>query len=135
MEFELLPTPISGKADWRQFRCLKLANGCTVCLGPFQTRVGFLAALEPHEKQADIVPNVYLSVCLLLLFAVNDKESKTTAVAATVNVGASADPRSLPGLARKSSLDGNAAAGRSSCCSDRRTMLTYPDDSLSISLL
>lgn len=37
----------------------------------------------------------------LPLHTVNDKESKTTAAAATVNVGASADPRSLPGLARK----------------------------------
>lgn len=35
-----------------------------------------------------------VTVCL-----VNDKESKTTAVAATVKVGAGSDPRSMPGLA------------------------------------
>jgi hypothetical protein len=32
---------------------------------------------------------------------VHDKESKTTAAAATVNVGAASDPREMPGLARK----------------------------------
>ena len=36
-----------------------------------------------------------VTVCL-----VHDKESKTTAAAATVNAGAAADPRSLPGLVR-----------------------------------
>jgi hypothetical protein len=36
-----------------------------------------------------------VTVCL-----VHDKESKTTAAAATVNVGAAADPREMPGLAR-----------------------------------
>lgn len=37
-----------------------------------------------------------VTVCL-----VHDKESKTTAAAATVTAGAGSDPRSLPGLARK----------------------------------
>ncbi len=35
-----------------------------------------------------------VTICL-----VHDRESKTTAAAATVNVGASADPRSMPGIA------------------------------------
>ncbi len=35
-----------------------------------------------------------VTICL-----VYDRESKTTAAAATVNVGASADPRSMPGIA------------------------------------
>jgi secreted Zn-dependent insulinase-like peptidase len=63
MVVEHLPAPIKGKADWRDFRCIKLENGVTVCL-------------------------------------VHDKESKTTAAAATVNVGAAADPREMSGLAR-----------------------------------
>jgi hypothetical protein len=57
-----LPAPIKGKADWREYKCLRLDNGVTVCL-------------------------------------VHDRESKTTAAAATVNAGAAADPKSLPGLA------------------------------------
>ena len=51
-----------GKADWREYRCVQLDNGVTVCL-------------------------------------VHDGESKTTAAAATVQIGAAADPRSLSGLA------------------------------------
>jgi hypothetical protein len=71
MEFELLPTPISGKADWRQFRCLKLANGCTVCLGPFKTRAGFLASLAPSMEPPGIIKRdrrilCLTSICLLL---------------------------------------------------------------------
>ena len=27
-----LPCPISGQADWRQYRCFQLANGVTVCV-------------------------------------------------------------------------------------------------------
>jgi hypothetical protein len=61
--FDLLPSPIKGNADWRDYRCLQLQNGVTVCL-------------------------------------VHDPESKTTAAAAAVNVGAAADPRNLSGLAR-----------------------------------
>ena len=30
--FTLLPTPIKGDADWRDFRTLRLSNGVTVCL-------------------------------------------------------------------------------------------------------
>ena len=60
--FTPLPDVIKGKADWRDFRCIKLSNGVTVCL-------------------------------------VHDKQAKTTAAAATVAAGASADPRELSGLA------------------------------------
>lgn len=28
---ELLPTPVKGKADWRDFRCVRLENGVTLC--------------------------------------------------------------------------------------------------------
>lgn len=61
-EFTALPIPVKGQADWRDYRCIRLLNGVTVCL-------------------------------------VHDRESKTTAGAATVNVGAGADPRSIPGVA------------------------------------
>ncbi|KAG7368781.1 protease III family protein [Nitzschia inconspicua] len=57
-----LPTPIKGKADWRNYKAFQLENGVT---------------------------------CLVI----NDKESKTTAMSCVVNVGASADPRSMSGLA------------------------------------
>lgn len=57
-----LPTPIKGKADWREYRAFELENG-VICL------------------------------------AVNDKESKTTAMSCVVDVGASSDPRSMSGLA------------------------------------
>ena len=30
--FTLLPTPIKGDADWRDFRALRLSNGVTICL-------------------------------------------------------------------------------------------------------
>lgn len=60
--FTTLPIPVKGRADWRDYRCLRLSNGVTVCL-------------------------------------VHDRESKTTAAAATVNAGAGADPRSVPGIA------------------------------------
>lgn len=77
-----LPSPIKGKADWREFRCFRLENGVTVCLG--KQHAGVQQRTNIH-----------------LLLPVHDKESKTTAAAATVNVGAAADPRELPGLARK----------------------------------
>lgn len=57
-----LPSPVTGEADWREYRAFQLENGC---------------------------------VCLVI----HDKESKTTAMSCTVNVGAAADPRSLSGLA------------------------------------
>lgn len=60
--FTTLPSPVKGQADWRDYRCVRLSNGVTLCL-------------------------------------VHDRESKTTAAAATVNAGAGADPRSLPGIA------------------------------------
>jgi len=59
---EILPSPIQGRADWRNYRAFRLSNGV----------VGL---------------------------AVEDKESKTTGMACLVNVGASADPRELSGLA------------------------------------
>ena len=31
-EFEVLPSPIKGHLDWREFRALRLANGMTVVL-------------------------------------------------------------------------------------------------------
>ena len=62
-ELEVLPSPLKGNADWRDFRCLRLANGVVLCL-------------------------------------VHDKESKTTAAAATVTAGAASDLRSMSGLAR-----------------------------------
>lgn len=45
VDFELLPTPISGQADWREFRCIKLANGCTVCLG--ELPYGVFSSVSP----------------------------------------------------------------------------------------
>ncbi|VEU43382.1 unnamed protein product [Pseudo-nitzschia multistriata] len=57
-----LPTPLKGKADWREYKAFRLENGVT---------------------------------CL----AINDKESKTTAMSCIVEVGASSDPRELSGLA------------------------------------
>jgi secreted Zn-dependent insulinase-like peptidase len=30
--FVLLPEPIKGKSDWRDFRCIQLQNGVKVCL-------------------------------------------------------------------------------------------------------
>lgn len=44
-----------------------------------------------------------VTVCL-----VHDKESKTTAAAATVTVGAASDPRNMSGLARKYSNSSNS---------------------------
>lgn len=52
-----LATPVKGRADWREYKAVRLTNGVTVLL-------------------------------------VHDSESKTLSAAATVNVGASADPRS-----------------------------------------
>ena len=56
----LLPPPVKGKSDWREFRCLELENGLTLIL-------------------------------------VHDNTSPTLAAAATVPIGAAADP--IPGLA------------------------------------
>ena len=57
-----IPSPIKGKADWREYKAFELENGV---------------------------------VCLVI----HDKESKTTAMSCSVNVGAAADPRNLSGLA------------------------------------
>lgn len=57
-----LPSPMKGRADWRNYKAFRLENGVT---------------------------------CLVI----NDKESKTTAMSCIVEVGASADPRELSGLA------------------------------------
>jgi secreted Zn-dependent insulinase-like peptidase len=57
---------------------------------------------QPIQGQADwrsyscfTIPTNDITVC-----CVHDPNSKTTAVATTINVGAASDPISLPGLAR-----------------------------------
>jgi hypothetical protein len=62
MTISSLPTPIKGKADWREYKAFQLENG-------------------------------------VIVLTIHDKESKTTSMSCSVNVGAAADPRSLSGLA------------------------------------
>ena len=56
-EFEILPTPVKGQSDWRDFRALRLANGVTVMLvhDPYSrtfgaaARVAAGAAADPRD--------------------------------------------------------------------------------------
>lgn len=56
-EFEILPSPVKGQSDWREFRALRLANGMTVLLvhDPYSrtfgaaARVAAGAAADPRD--------------------------------------------------------------------------------------
>ena len=73
--YKLLPSPITGKADWRKFKAFQLMD-------PSSSTTG----------DSDGKNHPQMTVLL-----VQDVESKTTAAAASVQVGAASDP--IPGLA------------------------------------